>query len=185
MVFLLIPKETPDDPQTFYIMQNKVSNGLFKAAADDPEFKELLDGQKKAFGDELEWDAWRKGGIRNGGEPVGSENDKLPVLRLNVMEAYCFARWVKGNLPLLEQWDRAAGKRPGVTKIFRNPMEELRPGDVAIDRRVEGPMEVGEARRDFGGPDRCSDMAGNGQEWTRNLDAGGLVSPANLAGKGS
>ena len=178
---MLIPRENPDDPPTFYIMQNKVSNGLFKAAMGYEEFKELLAQQQQKF-PKLNWGEWSKGGVWKGGEDVGSGTGKHPVLRVNVMEAYCFARWVKGNLPLFQQWDRAGGKGPGVTNIFRDPLEPLLPGDVAINRVAEGPMEIGEARRDVS-THGCFDMAGNGQEWTRNLDTGGLVSPENLEGK--
>jgi hypothetical protein len=42
------------------------------------------------------------------------------------------------------------------------------PGDIAINRGRDGPMNVGEARYDES-PYHCRDMAGNGREWTRDL----------------
>jgi hypothetical protein len=171
--FVLIPHNKTGEP-TFYIMKNKVSNGLFKAAANDAQFQELLAAPQKKFS-RLEWEEWRKGGKANEMD-LGCGNDQLPVLRVNVIEADCFARWLGGKLPLVQQWDMAAGKGTGINAPFRNPDQPLQPGDLAIDRAAEGPMPVGTARRDFS-PFDCSDMAGNGAEWTRNLTDGNSIPP--------
>ena len=39
---LLVPQEGPNDPKTFYIMENKVWNKLFQEFAADPDVKTKL-----------------------------------------------------------------------------------------------------------------------------------------------
>ena len=178
VVFLLVPA-TPDDPQTFYVAANKATNGLFRAAAADAAFQNELSKLRQEY-PTLEWDQWRFGGVRNGTDDVGDADDELPVLRANVLEAYCFARWLGGNLPTKEEWDRAAGKGAGVKEIYLRPDEQLRldgdPPDVAVRRREKGPLQVGQAPRDESVV-HCRDMAGDGMEWTRNLYSGDLIRP--------
>ena len=186
VVFLLIPRLKPGDPQTFYMMEDKVTNSLFKAASNDPEFQRLLADAKAKF-PTLKWGEWRLGGVRNGNENVGSDDDALPVFRANVMEAYCFAQWigrqgpgnVSANLPTEPQWDQASGEDSGAKEIYRDPALPLQPGDVAVNRRAEGPMAAGTARRDVS-PLGCRDMAGNGKEWTRGLDSGETIPPEKV-----
>jgi hypothetical protein len=168
VTFWLIPHKEPGDPATFYMMENKVSNGLFKEAVKSQEFLEILADLRKDYPG-LVWGEWVKGGIRNGREDVGSADDTLPVLRVNVMEARGFARWIGGdlgNLPTIWQWDAAGGKGRDARAPFADPDQRLLPGDIAIGRRAQGPMPVGTARRDVS-LFHCRDMAGNGLEWTR------------------
>ncbi len=184
--FLLIPRRKPGDPQTFYMMENKATNGLFKTAASDPDFQQLLAAAKRKY-PALKWDEWRFGGVRNGNENVGDADD-LPVLRVNVMEAYCFAEWIGGkgeasasaNLPTEPQWDEAAGKGSGAKEIYRDPDVPLQPGDVAVNRLADGPMPAGAARRDVS-PFGCHDMAGDGMEWTRDLESGDSFPPQEFS----
>ena len=169
--FVLIP----DDKHPFYMMDDKVNNGQFKAAWDSDGFKsELLSWQTEYPG--LKTEQWRKGGRRNTNEDVGSDDDELPVLRVNVVEAYCFAHCVGGDLPTTDQWDQAAGK--GKQKeIYLKPDEPwlLHPNDdppeIAVGRGTQGPLHVGKARRDES-IYHCRDMAGDGIEWTGTLDTG-------------
>jgi serine/threonine protein kinase len=174
VTFLLVPREKQGE-QTFYVMENKVSNGLFKAAAKDPNFQKQL-AELHAKYPNLKWDEWRKG-WRKGNQDVGSDDDALPVLRVNVLEAYCFARWLGGDLPTVDQWDKASGKGSGAKAIILDPDQPLQPGDVAVGRRAEGPMRVGTAKRDVSPVIHCRDMAGNGKEWTRTPNAGGPFPP--------
>jgi formylglycine-generating enzyme required for sulfatase activity len=128
----------------------------------------------------LKWGEWAQGGIRNLKEDLGSGGDSLPVLRVNIMEADCFARWVGGKLPTGSQWDTAGGKGLGEKAPFRDPGIPLQPGDVAINLKDNGPISGGTALRDesrFG----CRDMAGNGLEWTRDLDDGKSFPPDQLS----
>ena len=68
VVFLLVPKEKPDDPPTFYVMENKVSNGLFKVAESRPDFQQRLQAFKTEY-PTLKWDQWHDGG---GASPTGT-----------------------------------------------------------------------------------------------------------------
>ena len=115
----------------------------------------------------------------------GSTDPQVPVLRVNALEAWCFARWIDrdhGNLPTAKQWERAAGKGRVAVQIYRNPDAPLNLKgaipDVAIDRMHEGPLEVARAPRDITtvslqpewAGKGCRDMAGDGIEWTRDLE---------------
>ena len=103
---------------------------------------------------------------------LGAGQATWPVLRVDVMEAARCAEWLGGQLPSVEQWDKAAGRfetNPGVGP-FR---EGYKKGDIAIGRT--SPMPVGSAPYDvsvFG----IRDMAGNGWEWTRSLLRAGEMS---------
>jgi serine/threonine protein kinase len=171
--FVLVPQEPrkagqndPAEP-TFYIMENKVWNELYgRFAAEQPE---------------QAGKTWELGGVsRKGDEEVnlGSSNGKLPALRMTVEQANAFARWLGGRLPTTRQWDKASGyfKNPRGSGPFRSPEGRKegpkgiswQAGEIAIGRREEGPMPVGEASCDVS-PYGCHDMAGNGREWTRDL----------------
>jgi serine/threonine protein kinase len=169
--FVLIPCKKPLEQRPFYIMKYKVSNGLFKAAAADAGFQKQLEELKGQYApSKLEWDRWHLGGKGNGNVDVGDADDTLPVLRVNVLEAWCFARWVGGNLPTVQEWKFAGGAAENDLAPYHNPqkrLEEWPEGEFALKRGEKGPMPVGKASRDYSRYD-CWDMAGNGQEWTRD-----------------
>ncbi|MGE3803638.1 MAG: protein kinase [Gemmataceae bacterium] len=158
--FLLIQKKRPSDPPSFYIMRDKVDVGLYKLYAEKARRPED--------------DSWLKGAAA-AGKDLKTENDKLPVMRVYVVDAYNFARWLgNGKLPLLKQWDKAAGRfepdrglGPYKDDNFVYPRDK---GQIAVGMFEEGPLPVGTAPRDvslFG----VRDMAGNGFEFTRELFA--------------
>ncbi len=170
--FLLIEKKNPSDPETFYIMENKVWNGLFEKfmGASDQDKELLLKYKGKA-----PWtvpNEWIKGGVRGENrDDIGNENKQLPVLRVTVTEAYCFARWLGGDLPTVVQWEKAGGKADGRRAPYEEGASPPTKEEVAFNRVEEGPMEVGKATRDrsmFG----VRDMSGNGYEWTRDMREG-------------
>jgi formylglycine-generating enzyme required for sulfatase activity len=165
VVFRLIAREKPGDPETFYMMENKVSNGLFQTADADAAFQKRLDKLKQQYPRVTEWGEWRKGGVGKGAD-LSSGDPELPVLRVNMLEAYCFAQWVGGNLPTAIQWDAAGGRWRGGDAPFQDPHRDLKAGEVAVNRKT-GPMPVGTATLDVSPFFFCRDMAGNGQEWTR------------------
>jgi hypothetical protein len=154
--FVLIPKLRGSDPDTFYMMENKVWAGLFKKFAEaNPQY--------------VKSSQWTKGPTADG-KDMGIVNERLPVFNVGVDEAYYFAQWLGGFLPTMKQWDKAAGffeeqRRQGP---FLEPWDENDPTQIAVRRGKEGPMEVGTASKDVS-PFGIRDMAGNGREWTRNL----------------
>lgn len=163
IAFRLIPRQAESDPQTFYMMENKVDNDLFIRASQEAAFQTLLERHQKAHPWTVKGE-WKLGGLAAGND-VGISNGQLPVLRVTVTEAYCLARWLGGNLPTAQQWDKAGGRFNGDAGPFQPPEE---PGQIAVGLGKTGPLPVDrklcEASR-FG----CRDMAGNGSEWTRNL----------------
>jgi hypothetical protein len=159
VLFVLVPwkgdKEhqgRKTEPGTFYISQDKISVGLFRTFA----------AQQPGKATTAEWK-------RSG------SGDQMPVLGVTVEEAYAFASWLKGNLPTLEQWDKAAGlyEQPRGEGPYRGSWEAAVKPDVDVN--LQGPRPVGAAADDVS-PFGCRDMAGNGYEWTRTLTLGkGLV----------
>lgn len=154
ILFLLIHPTQETDPPPFYIMQDKVSNGLFRAfALMKPE---LVRDSK-----------WEKGALA-GNKELGSDDDQLPVVMVTLLESHEFARWIGGELPTVQQWDKAAGRFDRAKGPFDGNANALQPGDIAVKRGDEGPMRVGTARRDRSRFD-CRDMAGNSREWTSTI----------------
>ncbi|MBV8678067.1 MAG: SUMF1/EgtB/PvdO family nonheme iron enzyme, partial [Planctomycetaceae bacterium] len=156
VVFLLITRDRRDDPNPFYIMENKVWNGLFaRFAAEKPEAVQ-----------DSKWKSTLKG------DPTAPENIWLPVMNVTANEAQAFATWLGGRLPSCAQWDKAAGvyDRGGRMGPFEGTWKPgQRDPRIAVGRTDEGgPEPVNrEANRDVS-PFRCRDMASNGLEWTRD-----------------
>lgn len=166
----------PDSTAPFYLMENKVWNDLFRLFAEEQA--------------ELPRDSsWERGAVASG-RYLGTEGERygwLPVVGVQVHDAHEFAVWFGGQLPTIEQWDKAAGLYGNPIGIeartnggpFRSPTgRSLR---VAVDREMEGPEPVHEPGTDDVGPFGCRQMAGNGLEFTRNLFSGRLlpVDPAD------
>ena len=172
--FVLIPRTNSTDPPTFYMMQNKVWNGLFEAFVDaNPK----LEVDKPLDGDQNAGDSSRKTWTYNHSSGYAAKDFPLrPVFYVNVRIANEFAKWFGGSLPTLAQWNKASGfydrANPAYAEFSRGPFrgtQDAAPGDFAI---MVGdsldPMDVGTAKRDescFG----VRDMAGNGFEFTSEV----------------
>jgi formylglycine-generating enzyme required for sulfatase activity len=174
VVMVAVPQKAPDDPQTFYIMQNKVWNGLYAVFIAEPAAEKLLRNYSSRPGcDSLvqrNWrDEWRKGGYAPDINPDMSrgslsrvkDGEHVPVFRVTVTEAHAFAVSLGGLLPSKKQWRKAAGvgedDRPG-------PFDS---GDMAIGQTSgPWPVEKGIGDTSIHG---CRQMASNGKEWTRDL----------------
>ncbi len=124
--------------EPFYLMENKVSNALFRAFTR----AEKLDDNTK----------WERGGVNKGGD-TGDDPD-LPVLRVTWDEADRCAAWLGGSLPTAKQLDLAFR--------FAEP-----PKNAAVHRIDEGPRKITEDHDDIS-LDRIRDLSGNGREWTRD-----------------
>ncbi len=163
--FVLVTKNPnqADEPPSFYIMENKVSNGLYE------KFVESSGS--------LAGSTWKKP-QPSGAGATAVDVDQLPVMYVSCEDACRFAHWLGGRLPTIEQWDKAAGRmeaRPGLGPFEGswNPQEH---GGIAVGRQGQGPMAVGTATADvsvFG----CRDMAGNGEEWTRTSKDAAVTLP--------
>jgi hypothetical protein len=157
--FVCIPKkekkldETTLDPDTYYIMLDKVPAGLFQEFA----------VQSKIGSD------WEKSN-----DP---DKPRLPVMNVTIMEAFGFAQKMfspQANLPTKDQWDKAAGyyEKDRKQGPFMGDWSENSPLSIAVSAKnrpeLEKPWKIGEAKDDVS-PHGCRDMAGNGREWVRDV----------------
>jgi serine/threonine protein kinase len=94
--FILIPRISNRDPQTFYMMEDKVSVALFR------KFVEKNPGT-------VQDDRWKKG--TPGDQTAPNQNLLSPVVYVTVDDAWRFATWLHGDLPTLQEWEKAAGQK--------------------------------------------------------------------------
>jgi formylglycine-generating enzyme required for sulfatase activity len=179
VVLVVVPQNASEDPRTFYAMENKVWNDLYAAFLADPESKRLLKKYSSRPGCESLVSAtplWKRGAYAPDVNPdpnkepffgvEGPQKGRLPVFRVTVTEAHCFAEWLGGRLPSRKQWRKAAGlgedDRPGP---FSGDPDQTEGLAVNLSK---GPWPVDQGGRDvsiYG----CRQMASNGYEWTRDL----------------
>jgi hypothetical protein len=144
VVFLFIQPNGGLNEAPFYLMTNKVCNGVFRA---------FVRAQSPPLGHSV----WQRGGLANG-QDAGSTNDLLPVLRVTRPEAEHCATWLGGRLPTFTQLDQALGYS-GRGHHDADPVGNASP---AINRAAEGPRPITADRKSI------HDLAGNGREWTRD-----------------
>lgn len=137
----------------FYMMENKVWNDLFQRfEMAEPDFKP-----------DSKWEKIANHYATQQNLPTG----KLPVFDVRFERARQFARWLKGDLPTKEQWDRAAGWQPDKQQTG-GPYRLPQPGEqLDVNVRHNAPVEVMTGKCDVG-PFGVRQMAGNGKEWTRD-----------------
>jgi serine/threonine protein kinase len=181
-----VPQTHSEDPLTFYAMENKVWNDLYAVFMADPKAGQLLQRYSTRPGCEhLVRGEWRKGAYAPNFNPdpfnepffgvEGPEKGNLPVFRVTVTEAHCFAEWL-GNrlgahlgvrLPTRREWLKAAGCEEDSMQtgpIKGDPQDK---SGLALALK-SGPWPVSRGDRDvstYG----CRQMASNGYEWTRDL----------------
>jgi hypothetical protein len=124
--FILVPQGPNDPLPTYYMMKYKVSNGLFAA--------------------------WRKEKPPAG---AGADWARLPAVGMRRDEAAALATWLGGQLPSLQQWDKAAA-------LDRRPD----PKNAAVGRGIAEPRPVDDCDGDQS-PLGIGDLLGNGTEFTR------------------
>jgi len=160
-VFILVPQSRPDEPVSFYVMEQKITNGIFaKFAKEHP----------------VAGSQWELGG-QAGDKTIGHADD-LPVLRITAAEARDCAAWLGGRLPTPREWDQAAGfgtdqSGDGPFKGIWNDNKSLQLG---IDRRKEGPRSVLQECDDVN-ETGVRGLAGNGREFTSAMLKDGKVIP--------
>jgi serine/threonine protein kinase len=152
LVFVLVPQVRADDPPSFYMMEQKLTNAIFaKFAA-----KHQVDRQ------------WEDGG-QAGNETTG-HSDGLPVLRITAGEARDCAAWLGGRLPTPQEWDQATGFRGDRVGSgpFHGHWDEKKPLRLGIGRRSLGPIAV-EDEADNISATGIRGLACNGREFTGAL----------------
>ncbi len=125
--------------QPFYLSQDKIWNEVYRLFAQE---------RQGAAGT-----SWVQGGIA-GSSNAGNAGMKVPALRMTWTEAREAARWLGGDLPSSQQLDLALEREPGAQE-----------GRIAVNRRTEGPAEVGSFSDDIS-KYGVRDLLGNGWEWT-------------------
>jgi hypothetical protein len=143
--FVLVPRTGVTDVPTFYIMEDKVSAGLFhKFAAAEP--RAVSDPQ------------WF--------ELASNQEANNPVLGVVAEDAHRYALWLGGLLPTIQQWEKAAGRFD--PNRGRGPFHETADLKRLGIRRTE-PMRLDEPTDDISHPFGLRHLSGNGRELTRNL----------------
>jgi serine/threonine protein kinase len=175
VVMRLIKQEKASDPKTFYIMQDKVWNDLYAEFDKNPEEQARLEAYGRNNPGTVKAE-WKKGGWDGSGNDLGvnGQQGQMPVFNVTVTEANFFAKWLGGKLPSRNQWIKAAGgsldeamPNADETGAFRGTIHDF--GDVRVGSgETARPFPVGTSMRDISRFD-CRDMAGNGFEWTRDL----------------
>jgi hypothetical protein len=166
--FILIPKDKEDDPDTFYISTNKITVDVFKVFA----------ARQQAANHPIQSKAWNK-----------DDDPLFPVRKVAVADAYHLAREeLHGNLPTVDQWDKAAGYYEDSPQRGEGPFKGTWDSQPRPTIALERAMKAGEARDDVS-PFGCHDMAGNGREWLRTIAAPGrkksYPEPGDLLLRGS
>jgi hypothetical protein len=149
--FVLIPAKEGDELGTFYIMENKVSLGLYS------QFNRKHDP----------W--WLKGPVEIPLWDRGGRYHDHPVLGVTGLEALAFATWVpRGWLPTLAQWNRASGfdeKPPPGEGPYQGKWYDGRK-DIAVGGLPDS-LPLDKTPGDVSMPYKLKNMSGNGHEWTR------------------
>ena len=161
LVARLIPPTKPGDPPPFYVLENKVTNRVFKdvwdAAARPTDGPELYPG------------AWRQGVPGGkGGEGLGIDGERAgwPVVAVTVPEAMFVAGQLGGLLPTMVQWRKATGAMgdgPGAGPGITDPADP-RAAVVAGGLSVPWPVDKPTADVSVYG---VHQLVSNGLEWTR------------------
>lgn len=193
VILVAVPRLSSVDPPTFYMMENKVWNDLYAAfyAKSRPLFEKQAScsGCERLLSFEPFWTlgAWAD---RFNPDPeirpfLGVDGDQrlVPVFRVTPTEAYCFAEWLggrHGRLPSRLQWRRAAGKNEDKREGPYSGSATVTDG-LPVNLEMDGPWPVNRGDRDisiFG----CRQMAGNGLEWTRDLQGETATIPLEALG---
>ncbi len=189
----------PDDPDAFYLMENKVSNQLFAAGWSDPAYQEKLMVLEKRLGNvPLRLDKWNRLEVVTLQHPYDPAREmkvpkfqeilpadakkpdlRWPVFMVSAAEAAIFAEVLGGKggrLPRLSELETAVGYRTnnGLHQPFSLNQKEINihNADVALET---GPKPVGKAKDDRS-EFHCRDLNGNGWEWTADRFSGGTWS---------
>jgi hypothetical protein len=158
VAFVLVPKRQEAEPETFYLMEHKVTNHLFRLFA-------RAEGNVEG--------PWELGGLRDGKDlGTGPDKDLWPAFRMTAQDAHRFALWLgrihgfprwKYDLPTAHQWDRASGL--SAARRGPVPVGQALPEGFAL--APHGPRPVDQPGPDLGPEAPAKNLFSNGWEWTR------------------
>lgn len=176
---ILIPRVQPNDPASFYMLKDKVTNQVFMAHSDTLgqgfDVKNwLASGQEPLPG------VWKDGAMhRKTGEKQGIAGDlaQVPVVGVTAVEAALAAEQLGGLLPTFEQWYKAVGARAQSDNGDRaspvgNPPYDM--NTLALNR--DAPLPIGATSGEVS-PLGIAQLISNGLEWTRDTIDGQRFDP--------
>jgi hypothetical protein len=168
IVFRLIAARADDqDLRSFYIMETKMPVWLFRKFAADQ--KPALAMPEVSFAKDGDYNFY-------------------PAMNVTVADAYrCASEWLVprrygGHLPTAKEWDKAAGWEAWQRQEKRHPdagpfkglwTDKADALKIAVNRvNPARPVRIGapEDADDVASPYDCQGMAGNGYEWTRDVN---------------
>jgi hypothetical protein len=155
--FRLIGRSKADDPPSFYLMETKVTRAQFHRAMSDPRMGSLLAERSAGH-------PWAVQGKWQETQAVAGDQGPLPVFDVTVTEAHCFAELLGGRLPTEAQWDKAGGGLDGAEGPYKPECDPKR--DIALGLKEPRPVGTSPGEESIF---HILDMAGNGREFTREL----------------
>lgn len=169
LVAILIPATKPGDPPPFYMLENKVTNRVFKEVWDA--------ASKPTDGPALYPGVWRKGapGGKDGeGLGIDGDRERWPVVAVTLPEAMFVAEQLGGQVPTMAQWRKATGalgddtaEGPGITDPA-DPRSQVFAGGIATPWQVDMPTADVSV---YG----IHQLVSNGLEWSRESEDGKLL----------
>lgn len=151
----IVPRPGHDDPPLFYMLENKISNRVFREMWSEVEknrggqLAEFRQGDRsRSPGEKLLPGEWERGvEPPPGGMRLGSTGEQavLPAMGVTVPEAILVAAELGGLLPLYRHWRKATGadfedqQRPSTLGLDSvASVDEVRIRDVIRNHRVLG-----------------------------------------------
>ncbi len=153
----LLGASRPPSPQhyeqitTFWINENEITNGEYEkcvlANACSPPSKTSSARQSEYFGNDT--------------------FSNHPVVWISFKQASDYCKWIGGNLPAEEQWERVARGREANTYPWGNSEPKIDSANFAIPSLLNDVKAIDSFPKDRS-PDEVINMAGNVSEWTRS-----------------
>jgi hypothetical protein len=195
LVAILIPRKGASDPPTFYMLEDKITNRVFRyeweRAARNPRSPVSEFQRGTTLRNQLLPGEWRRGAEdRTTRTRLGIDGARAdgPVVGVTVPEAILVAQELGGLLPDYQQWAKAVGQSDGGAPGPTGPeieipatvpdrgafaRDELRKRGLALGRD-DGPAPVKQRTADvsrFG----IHQLLSNGEEWTGETQFGGRM----------
>jgi hypothetical protein len=193
LVALLVAPTQANHPPPFYMLENKITNRVFRAVWErtetrpDSPIKAFRDSRQKATWEKLLPGEWRNGADDHKAKRLGTDGPRVgcPVAAVTVPEAFFVAQELGGLLPTYRQWRKAIGAM-GDEKTRPGPAGKKEEGKDDNERRksfedrklaiglLDGPRDVhaGTDDRSYCG---IHQLVSNGPEWLRDRRGDGPI----------
>jgi serine/threonine protein kinase len=173
---ILVPQARADDPATFYLLRDKVTNRVMKQVWDAVESPTRSTVMRFATGKAVEWrrtgheplpGTWREGAspVPPPDAPLGIDGEQhdVPVVKVTTIEAALTAIDLGGRLPNLAEWERAIRDLP-----TDHPFDAKK-WALGLTRPLRIDAALGDVTHQG-----IRQLLTNGKEWTRTMWRKGL-----------